>query len=123
MNADAHPRLFGHRRNLTREGGEIVPQLLLFIVAVQFRHRAKTRAACPLLQLINIKSPRLSPTPRRFRRRAPHAIGHMRIGRIGDIRRAEIADMPFVLLHLLVALGQIQRNRRHIVHTGIAHTV
>ena len=51
---------------------------------------------------------------------APDAVAHVRVGGVVDAGLAQVAKILLVLLDLLVAPGQVQRDLRHVVHAGVA---
>ena len=51
---------------------------------------------------------------------APDAVAHVGVGGVVDPGLAQVAEVLLVLLDLLVAAGQVQRDLRHVVHAGVA---
>ena len=50
----------------------------------------------------------------------PDAVAHVSVGRVVDPCFPQVAEILLVLVDLLVAAGQIQRDLRHVVDTGVA---
>src|SRR5580698_9169503 len=50
----------------------------------------------------------------------PDAVAHVGVGGVVDAGVAKVTNVLLVLLDLLVAAGQIERDLRHVVHAGVA---
>ena len=120
MNADADAQLFGHRHHLLDEVGVVLPQLFLGELAAVGQRRFEDLAGPVALGRFQPEGARRRAAAGRFALGTPDAVAHVGVGRVEDPGLGQIAQVLLVLLDLLVAARQVQRDLRHVVDVRVA---
>src|ERR1700677_2394703 len=121
MNPDADTVLFSNRRYLFNEVGIVLPNLFLGKHPSMRKWLIKLLVA-PNAHLVgtrHVEFPGCGATDSRSTA-APYAVAHMGVGGVVNAGLAQVANVLFVFLDLLVAAGKIECDLRHIVHAYVA---
>src|SRR5579862_9792962 len=113
MDTDENSLLFRHWNHLLDEVLVVVPDFLFRINAAVGERTLKLLVSPTSFGRGQIEGAGARATASSFRRRAPDAVAHVRVGGVVDPRLAKIAQKILVQLNFLVAAREVERDLLH----------